>query len=136
MPRFDGERLFVTSFYDSALMLKLDKDQPGATVLWKGKGKGEKAHQTDTLHSIMPSPVFKDGWIYGVDSYGELRGLKADTGERVWTNLSATRALKGGKPDESPTADKDRWGNAFLVPQGDRTVLFNEQGELIQSWRD
>ncbi len=24
-----------------------------------------------------------------------------------------------------------RWGNAFLVPQGDRTFLFNEKGDLI-----
>ena len=45
--------------------------------------------------------------------------------------MAATRTLKDNKPDESPLTENDRWGNAFLVPQGDRTVLFNEQGELI-----
>jgi outer membrane protein assembly factor BamB len=130
-PRFDGGRLLVTSFYNGALMLKLDPDKPGATVLWKGKGRSEKPNQTDTLHSIIPTPVLKDGYIYGVGSYGELRCLKADTGERVWKTMAATRPLKAGKPDESPETEKDRWGNAFLVPQGDRYFLFNERGELI-----
>jgi outer membrane protein assembly factor BamB len=132
MPRFDGhDRLFVTSFYNSALMLRLDRDTPGASVLWKGKGKGEKPTQTDSLHSIMPTPVFKDGYIYGVDSYGELRCLKADTGERVWTTMAATRAFKDGGPDLSKPTEKDRWGNAFLTPQGDQCLLFNEHGDLI-----
>ena len=63
--------------------------------------------------------VFKDGYIYGVCSYGQLRCLKASTGERVWETLQAT----GGK--------LKRWANAFLVAQGDRYFLFNEQGDLI-----
>jgi outer membrane protein assembly factor BamB len=131
MPRFDGRRLFVTSFYNSALMLSLDTDKPAATVLWKGKGKGEKPDQTASLHSIMPTPVLKDGYVYGVDSYGELRCLKADTGDRAWTALGVTRPLKDGKRDESKPTEKDRWDNAFLEPQGDRCFLFNEAGELI-----
>ena len=130
-PLFDGERLLVTSFYNGALMLKLDADKPGATVLWKSMGRGEKPNLTDTLHSIIPTPVLKDGSIYGVCSYGELRCLKADSGERVWKTMAATRPLKAGKPDESPETEKDRWGNAFLVPHGDRYFLFNEHGELI-----
>ena len=75
---------------------------------------------TDGLHSIMPTPSIKDGHIYGVCSYGQLRCLKADTGERVWETLKAT------------TGDKlERWANAFLVAQGDRFFLFNEKGDLI-----
>ncbi len=132
MPTFDGnDRLFITSFYNSALMLKLDRDKPAASVLWRGKGKGEKPTQTDALHSIIPTPVFRDGHIYGVDSYGELRCLDAKDGRRVWTTRSATRPFKNGQPDESPTKEDDRWGNAFLTPQGDRFFLFNEHGELI-----
>jgi outer membrane protein assembly factor BamB len=130
-PRFDGQRLFVTSFYNSALMLKLDPDKPAATVLWKGKARGERPDQTATLHSIIPTPVVKDGYIYGVDSYGELRCLKAETGDRVWTALGVTRALKNGKRDESKPTQKDRWDTAFLTPQSDRYFLFNEAGELI-----
>jgi hypothetical protein len=131
MPKFDGKHLFITSFYNSALMLTLDPDKPAATVLWRGQGTGEKPDRTATLHSIMPTPVFKDGYIYGVDSYGELRCLKADTGDRVWTALGVTRPLKDGKRDESKPIEKDRWDNAFLTPQDDRCFLFNEVGELI-----
>jgi outer membrane protein assembly factor BamB len=131
MPRFDGKHLFITSFYNSALMLSLDTDKPAATVLWQGQGKGEKPDRTATLHSIMPTPVFKNGYIYGVDSYGELRCLKADTGDRVWTALGVTRPFKDGKRDESKPVEKDRWDNAFLNPQGDRCFLFNEAGELV-----
>jgi hypothetical protein len=112
-------------------MLSLDPDKPGASVLWQGKAKGEKPAQTATLHSIMPTPVMKGGYIYGVDSYGELRCLNAETGDRVWTALGVTRGLKDGKRDESKPSEKDRWGNAFLTPHGDRFFLFNEAGELI-----
>ena len=64
--------------------------------------------------------MLKDGYIYGVCSYGQLRCLKADTGERVWESFAATT---GGEPV--------RWANAFLIPQGDRYFLFNEKGDLI-----
>jgi outer membrane protein assembly factor BamB len=139
VPQFDGKRLFITSFYNSALMLSLDTGKPGASVLWQGKLNGqnpELPEKTSSLHSIMPTPVFKDGYIYGVDSYGELRCLKADTGARVWTALGVTRALKGGKRDESKPTQKDRWNNAFITPHGDRYFLFNEAGELIIATMD
>jgi hypothetical protein len=134
MPRFDGRRLFVTSFYNSALMLALDPEKPAAKELWRGKParqNPERPERTTTLHSIMPTPVLKDGHIYGVDSYGELRCLDAETGDRVWTALGVTRGLKNGKRDESKPTQNDRWDNAFLTPQGDRYFLFNEAGELI-----
>src|SRR5262249_21116970 len=81
-PRLDGDKLFVTAFYNGSLMLKLDPDKPAASVLWKIKGRSEKSDQTEALHSIMCTPYIKDGHIYGVCSYGELRCLKEDTGER------------------------------------------------------
>jgi outer membrane protein assembly factor BamB len=118
-PRRDGDRLFVTSFYNGSLMLRLDPDRPAASVIWKGKSSSEQPTKTDGLHSIIPTPIFKGDWIYGVCSYGQLRCLKADTGERVWETLQAT----GGK--------LERWANAFLIPQGDRYFLFNEHGDLI-----
>ncbi|HZU35832.1 MAG TPA: PQQ-binding-like beta-propeller repeat protein [Gemmataceae bacterium] len=117
-PRQSGARLFLTNFYDGAMMLQLDAKRPAATVLWKGKTHNEQ--RTDALHSVMSTPVIKDGYIYGVCSYGQLRCLKADTGERVWETFAATT---GGEPV--------RWANAFLIPQGDRYFLFNEKGDLI-----
>ena len=45
--------------------------------------------------------------------------LKADTGARIWATHQYT------------TKASVRWGNAFLVEQADRYILFNEGGELI-----
>jgi outer membrane protein assembly factor BamB len=118
-PRLMGDLLFVTAFYDGPLMLKLAGDRPAAEVLWQGKSHSELPDKTDGLHSIIPTPVLKDGYIYGVCSYGELRCLDAKTGQRIWS----TRQPTGG--------EEVRWANAFLVPQGDRFILFNEHGDLI-----
>jgi outer membrane protein assembly factor BamB len=121
-PRRDGDLLFISSFYNGSLMLRLDRDKPGARILWRGRSNNEQPRLTDGLHSLMSTPVLADGHIYGVCSYGQLRCLKADTGERVWETLKATGAAE--QPEE-------RWANAFLVAQGDRYFLFNEKGDLI-----
>jgi outer membrane protein assembly factor BamB len=117
-PRLDGDKLFFTSFYEGPLMLQIGKDQK-PNILWQGKGKGEKPEQTDGIHSIMPTPIIKDGYIYGVCSYGELRCIEEATGKRLWATHKAT------------TGKSVRWGNAFLIEQGDRFILFNELGDLI-----
>jgi outer membrane protein assembly factor BamB len=118
-PRLDGDKLFITAFYDGSLMLKMKPDGSGVDVLWKSKVKSEAPNQTTELHSIMPTPFVVDGHIYGVCSYGELRCLEEDTGKRVWM----TRVPTGG--------EEVRWGNAFLVRNEDRFFIFNEKGDLI-----
>jgi outer membrane protein assembly factor BamB len=120
-PRLLGDKLFITSFYNGCLMLRLSADKPAAKVLWRSKGRGERPNQTDKLHAIMCTPFLKGEHIYGVCSYGELRCLRVKDGERVWSDLTATGC------DGEPT----RWANAFLVPQGERYFLFNEKGDLI-----
>jgi outer membrane protein assembly factor BamB len=116
-PIFDSERnlLFVTAFYNGPLMMQLSSNSPTAHLLWKGKSESEI--QTDGLHAIMCTPVFDDGYLYGVCSYGQLRCLNAVTGERVWDTLQAT--------------GRGRWWNAFLTPHEDRYFIVNEQGDLI-----
>ncbi len=118
MPRKMGDLLFVTSFYNGSMMMRLDPDKPAATKLWGSKKVSEK--ETDALHSIIATPFLEDGFIYGVCSYGQLRCLKAETGERVWETFAATT---DGKPV--------RWATAFLVKNGARFFLFNEKGDLI-----
>lgn len=115
-PRQHGDMLFITSFYNGSIMLRLTEDKP--TMLWRGKSNSER--NTDGLHSIMATPFLDGDHIYGVCSYGQLRCLKAATGERVWETFEATT---GGK--------EVRWANAFLVKNADRFFLPNEKGDLI-----
>jgi outer membrane protein assembly factor BamB len=122
-PRKLGQdQLFLTCFYDGSLMLKLDADKP--SVLWKRSKPvvDPQPGETEQLHCVMSTPVIRDGYIYGLCSYGELRCIDAKTGERKWETFAVT----GGK--------EIRWGNAFIVQLGegsDRYILFNEQGDLI-----
>jgi outer membrane protein assembly factor BamB len=118
-PRLDGDKLFLTAFYDGSLLLKLKPDGSGADVVWESKNKNESARKVNDLHSIMPTPFVVGGYVYGVCSYGELRCLKEDTGEQQWMTLAAT----GG--------EEVRWANAFLVRHEDRFFIFNEKGDLI-----
>jgi outer membrane protein assembly factor BamB len=113
MPRKIDDRLFLTSFYEGPRMLQVGADS--VEILWKGNGVNEE--KTDKLHSIMSTPVVTETSIFGVCSYGQLRGLKTSTGERVWETLDAT--------------GRGRWWNAFIIPQGNRYFLHNEQGDLI-----
>jgi outer membrane protein assembly factor BamB len=114
-PRQSGNRLFLTSFYNGSLMLRIESDKP--TPVWQSQKISEK--DTDGLHSVMSTPVLEDGYIYSPCSYGQFRCLKADTGERLWETFEPT------------TGKAERWGNAFIVKNGGRFFLFNEQGDLI-----
>ncbi len=119
-PRLAGDRLFVSAFYDGSLMLQLADDRPTAQKLWQRRGENER--NTDALHCLISTPFVDGDYIYGVCSYGQLRCLRADTGERLWQSLAATGATG---------SSTDRWANAFLVKHQDRFFLFNEQGDLI-----
>jgi outer membrane protein assembly factor BamB len=133
-PRIDGDHLFITSFYNGSIMLKLDADKPAATVIWKSKSQSEMPEKTDTLHSIMPTPVVRDGHIYGVCSYGQFRCLESATGKRIWESMAPTRKRIDGRmtpADPKPTGAIERWENAFIVTHERRFVLFNEHGDLI-----
>jgi outer membrane protein assembly factor BamB len=121
-PVQDGDKLLVSSFYNGSMLVEFKDGPTKPNVVWKGKSSSERPKQTDGLHSIMPTPVIREGHIYGICSYGELRCLKEDTGERVWMTLKATG---------NATEPVERWANAFLTPQGDRCWLFNEKGDLI-----
>ncbi len=110
-----GDRLFLTSFYNGSLMLRLDGDKP--SVVWQSAKVSEM--DTDGLHSVMATPLIENGYIYGPCSYGQFRCLNAETGARVWETFA-------------PTSGKStRWGNAFVVKNGDRSILFSENGDLI-----
>ncbi|MFT7642316.1 MAG: outer membrane protein assembly factor BamB [Pirellulaceae bacterium] len=114
-PVLSNNRLFMTSFYDGALMLKIDPDRLQVDKMWQRNGESER--NTDALQSIISTPLFLGDHVYGCDSYGELRCLDSATGDRLWTDQTAT--------------PRDRWSNIHFVQNGDTSWLFNERGELI-----
>jgi outer membrane protein assembly factor BamB len=132
-PVYRDGHLFVTSFYDGSLMLRLREDAMQVDKVWARVGANER--QTDALHSIIGTPVWIGDHLYGPDSYGEFRCLEASSGERVWEDLSIV--------------PKARWATVHIIqfPSADssQVLLFTERGELLsgtltpsgfqQTWR-
>jgi outer membrane protein assembly factor BamB len=116
-PVLYNDHIFLSCFYSGSLLLKLGHDYASAEKVWQRAGESER--KTDALHCVMNTPVIIDDFIYGVDSYGELRCLEFATGDRVWEDLTVVK--------------KDRWANIHFVQNGFKTWMFNEQGELIIS---
>ncbi|MBT5831000.1 MAG: PQQ-like beta-propeller repeat protein [Candidatus Latescibacteria bacterium] len=111
------DMLFFTGFYDGALLLKLHQDKLAVEPVWFRRGESER--KTEAIQSIISTPVILDGYIYGVDSYGELRCLDLMTGDRVWEDLTAV--------------PKARWATIHFTPHEDRVWMFNERGELLST---
>jgi outer membrane protein assembly factor BamB len=116
-PVRSGEYLLVSQFFKGSLMMRLNQDRPDATRLWQGQSRSELPGDTDTLHAMVTTPLIIGDYIYGVGSYGELRGLDARTGERLWMS-----------PDMTAQA---RWSTAFLVQHKERYFVNNDEGFLI-----
>jgi outer membrane protein assembly factor BamB len=116
-PVLYNDHIFVSAFYSGSLLVKLGNDYTSAKKVWQRSGESER--KTDALHCVMNTPLIINDFIYGVDSYGELRCLELATGNRIWEDLTAVK--------------KDRWANIHFVQNGNKTWMFNEQGELIIS---
>ena len=109
------DHIFVSAFYSGSLLVKLGDDYTSAEKAWQRCGESER--KTDALHCVMNTPVILDGFIYGVDSYGELRCLEFSSGDRVWEDQTAVK--------------RDRWANIHFIRHGELIWMFNEQGELL-----
>jgi len=116
-PVFQNNYLFVSSFFDGSLLLKVDPQKLAVEKVWRRKGPNEK--KTESLHCCISTPILQGDYIYGVDSYGELRCLNLHTGDRIWESLDAV--------------PKARWANIHMVRNQDKIWMFNECGELIIS---
>ena len=121
-PVKDGPYLLVSGFYSGSLMMRLDRDRPAATAIWRGETNrtlenGIEVAETTGLHSIITTPLIVGDHIYGIGSHGQVRGLLAETGERVWEAEGLTT--------------RNRWGSAYFVQHDDRYFVYNENGDLI-----
>jgi outer membrane protein assembly factor BamB len=114
-PSVDGDLVFVSSFYDGSLMVRLLPDKLAIEKVWRRVGKSEQ--KTDSLHAMIGTPIVANNYVYGVDSYGEFRCLDAQTGDRIWESQEAV--------------PRDRWSTVHMVRQADRVWMFNERGELM-----
>ncbi|HVX11601.1 MAG TPA: PQQ-binding-like beta-propeller repeat protein [Pirellulales bacterium] len=122
-PVIERDHLFVTAFYDGSLMLRLDEKKPAVEPIWRRVGLDER--HTDSLQSIMSTPYIKDNFVYGVDSYGELRCLNGDTGDRAWESLEPI------PPDYQANPRLRRWFNIHMVENHGKIWMFTERGELL-----
>lgn len=118
MPRLDGNRLFLTSFYQGSMLLQVPAAGAEPSVIWNRRSTSRSRHN-DGLHTTMATPVLRDGHIYGVCGAGELRCLDLKTGDRKWETYAAT----GGK--------EGLFANVFFIENAGRWFLWNDQGELI-----
>ena len=116
-PVRSGPYLLVSQFRAGSMMMTLNNDRPAARMLWKGQSRSELPHLTDGLHAMMSTPIIIGDHLYGVGSYGELRGLDATTGERLWQSDAMT--MPG------------RFGTAYVVRNGDQYFVTNDSGELL-----
>jgi len=114
-PVLSGEQLFVSSFYDGSLMLRVPKEKLSSEVLWRAVGPDEQ--RTQALHAMIGTSILQDNLVFGTDSYGEFRCLNATTGERLWEDKTAV--------------PKARWATIHMVREADRVWMFNERGELM-----
>lgn len=108
-------RIFLTAFYDGSFFFEVKAHDAAPELLWQRTGVSER--RTDALHSIIMTPVIRDGHVYGIDSYGEMRCINLANGDRVWEDTSL---LANG-----------RWATAHFVQQGDRTWITTEKGEIV-----
>jgi outer membrane protein assembly factor BamB len=114
-PRQSGELLFASGIGNIGACLKLSSDKPSAELLWKGSAR-------TAVYCANSTPFLEDDMIYGCCcQVGLLRGVKLETGDRVWETFQ-------------PTTGSDKrasHGTAFLVKHQDRFFLFSETGDLI-----
>ena len=105
-----GDYLYATALQGTSILLKLDRDQPTATEVWRGKGP----------HPDHNPPLIVDGHIYGIDEKGQIRCFNLETGERLWESRAT---CTNGRPANSTTG--------FIVRNGEHYYIATEQGELI-----
>lgn len=112
-PRLEGNLLFVGGEGPgNAVMIELDETKPTAKELWR-------ATKNNAVFPVNMTPFFEGGHVYGVNQTGVMFCVEAKTGKRVWESAK----MFNDKPANCMTA--------FVVKNGDRFILFTEQGNVI-----
>ncbi len=99
-PIIFGNKIFISSGYETGCAL-LEINNNKVTEVWKNKN----------LRCKMNGPVLKDGYLYGVDETSQVKCVKFDTGELVWSQKGL--------------------GYGTLTIAGDKLVVLGEKGQLV-----
>ena len=114
-PVYHQGHLLISNFFDGSMLIRLHPSELSVEKVWHRRGKDE--HQTDSLHSLISTPLLIDDHVYGIDSYGHFRCLELATGDRVF--------------EDATIAPIERWSTAHFVKNGAQVWIFNEKGELM-----
>lgn len=108
-PVSDHDLLFA-----GGTMFRLSPDKPAATALWPD----ENTSYTRRILSQTSIPLIRDGCVFSDKSYGHFTCLEAATGKVLWK--------------EDGLTDKANGAALQLFPNGDSTLVFTNQGNLIR----
>jgi outer membrane protein assembly factor BamB len=108
-PVFDKDRLLI-----GGLMLQLDADKPGATVLWPASKTPSRRILSHTSTALLAGD-----YLFSAKSTGELVCLEAATGRQVWETDKVTDVKNGA--------------SIHLTPNGESVLLYTDRGELIRA---
>ncbi len=118
-PVTSGPFMFVSGEGDASVLLRLDENEPKASVVWTGGPR--------TSMSLATSgAIFEDGWIYGCDCRaGALVCVRAADGKRMWQTTAPT---SGGDRRRGR-----RYGSAFLIRTENSWLIFSDTGDFISA---
>jgi outer membrane protein assembly factor BamB len=110
-PVWKDDRLLL-----SGLMLKLNSDQPGVSILWPEELKPSRINASDTS-----TPLLQGGLVFSPTSKGQLLCLEAATGKQLWQADQVSESKSGASI------------HLTSVPSIRGTLLFTDRGDLILS---
>ena len=100
----------------SGLMLKLNRDKPGASVLWPDELRPLRIYVSDTS-----TPLLQDGLVFSPTRKGELLCLDATSGKQLWQTNQISESKSGASI------------HMTAVPSIRGVFLFTDRGDLILS---
>ena len=121
-PAVFEDRICISGQWEGTAVFKVAPGQKDATLLWSCDAGivPETTFRTNGFNSAMSTVLFDGNQVYGVSLHGELCGLDAATGRRLWTSLALT----------GEAVPKDKWSTAFLVLHGRDCFIFTDKGDL------
>ena len=100
----------------SGLMLKLNRDKPGVSILWPEELRPLRIYVSDTS-----TPLLQDGLVFSPTSKGQLLCLDAATGKQLWQADQVSESKSGASI------------HLTAVPSIRGVFLFTDRGDLILS---